>query len=234
MKKSVLLDLLYPPRCPVCDRLVKTQEICEVCRRLGRPERVRQPLCMRCGKPLVQDIREYCFDCAHQTHLFTEGRAVFLYRGMEDAMHRFKNGNRREYAYVYGQELFKALQPVLERWNPEVLVPVPIHVSRRRKRGYNQAELLCRELSRCCGIPLEEHLLVRCRKTRVQRMLNDRERRRNVQGAFAVEGNVPYRKVLLVDDIYTTGSTADAASEALLAAGAGTVYCASICIGKGF
>lgn len=149
-------------------------------------------------------------------------------------MHRFKNGNRREYAYVYGQELFKSLQPVLKRWKPEVLVPIPIHASRRRKRGYNQAELLCRELSRCCGIPTEERLLIRCRKTRVQRTLNDRERRQNVQGAFAVKGDFPYGSVLLVDDIYTTGSTADAASEALLAAGAKEVYCASICIGKGF
>ncbi len=258
---ETVLHLVYPPRCPVCDRILPpggygsifprygkgtvpfqrkdsgplALGVCPVCQSLGRPERVREPLCKKCGKPLWEDAREYCYDCENHFHSFREGRAALAYRGMEDAMQRFKNRNRREYAAFFGRELYEALKGPLEYWRPQVLVPVPVHRSRKRMRGYNQAELLGRELSRRTHLPMDAGLLVRTRKTRAQRELNDLERRQNVEGAFAVRnGSSSYKRLLLIDDIYTTGSTADAAAGALLDAGAEAVFCGSVCIGKGF
>ena len=242
MDRHVMWNILYPPRCPVCDRLLdrsrraedKRAGVCQICLSYGRPERIREPLCKRCGKPLSDETEAYCLDCRRQKHLFLEGRGAFAYRGMEESMYRFKNGNRRCYADFFGEELFLALQGVLGRWKPQVLVPVPIHRERRRRRGYNQAELLTRGLSARTGIPSDPRLLFRVRRTRVQASLDDRERRKNVKGAFAVRDDVcPYQRIILVDDIYTTGSTADAASQALLHAGAEKIFCASVCIGKG-
>ena len=148
-------------------------------------------------------------------------------------MYRFKNGNRRCYADFFGEELFLALQGVLGRWKPQVLVPVPIHRERRRRRGYNQAELLTRGLSARTGIPSDPRLLFRVRRTRVQASLDDRERRKNVKGAFAVRDDVcPYQRILLVDDIYTTGSTIDACAAILKKAGVRKIFFLTIAIGK--
>ena len=179
-------------------------------------------------------MQEYCRDCRRHPPAFTQGRAVFRYRGMETSMHRFKNRGRQEYAVFFGQALwavFKRLQPV---WQGQALVPIPVHPSRLRQRGYNQAALLCRELSQRSGLPVREDILIRSRKTTYQRTLDDRSRRENLQGAFtAGDGQIPER-IVLVDDIYTTGSTMHEAARTLLAAGGKQVYALSVCIGKGY
>ena len=223
-------------------------------------------------------MREYCRDCRLHPPVFTQGRAAFWYRGMEDSMHRFKNRGRQEYAQFYGDALAQVLARVQPRWHIQVLVPIPIHRSRMRQRGYNQAALLCRELSRRTGIPVREDMLFRGRKTGYQRALNDEDRRANVRDAFVAakqaskdvtdvrvsyistdkQSYKPYAhmrevkrreshdqaqkceyepipaRILLVDDIYTTGSTMNEAARTLLAAGAEQVYALSVCIGKGY
>lgn len=270
MTKNDLLDIFYPPRCPGCDRILPPGQggtVCAVCRSLDRPRPVRAPYCLKCGKPLEDFRQEYCQDCRRHPPVFTQGRAAFWYREMEDAMHRFKNRGRQEYARAYGKALWEVYQEVQARWRVQALVPIPIHRSRMRQRGYNQAALLCRELSRRSGIPMREDLLIRSRKTGYQRALNDEERRENVRDAFAAvkqddehvadvrvwdtfTDRRPYRqwydqtqkceyeampaRILLVDDIYTTGSTMNEAARILLAAGAKQIYCLSVCIGKGY
>ncbi len=101
-------------------------------------------------------------------------------------MHRFKNRGRQEYPRAYGKALWEVYQEVQARWRVQALVPIPIHRSRMRQRGYNQAALLCRELSKRSGIPVREDLLIRSRKTGYQRALNDEDRRENVKDAFIV------------------------------------------------
>ena len=123
---------------------------------------------------------------------------------------------------------------------PDVLVPVPIHKSKYRQRGYNQAEILANGIAKELNIPVFSHLLIRNRKTLPQKQLSDKERLRNLQEAFiynkAAASNYPItlKRVLIVDDIYTTGSTIEACTNVLLRNGIENIYFITLCIGKGF
>lgn len=208
--------------------------ICEVCE--TQLTRVKGPFCMRCGKPFgrMRTGKEYCADCAREKHLFTQGRAVFVYRGaVIGAMHRFKYSNRRDYAPVLAREAYRTHADWLARIAPDVIVPVPLYPKRQRARGYNQAELLARELSELSGIPMEAKLLRRVVHTQRQKELSASQRKNNLKNAFQISKKiVQSKKVLLIDDIYTTGSTADAAAAALLCADVQQVYLLCICIGE--
>jgi len=123
----------------------------------------------------------------------------------------------------------------LEQRGIEVIVPVPMFAAKKRSRGYNQAEVFARALGRECAVPVEEKLVVRTKNTMPQKSLNDKQRKDNLKGAFQVRTNiVKYSKILLVDDIYTTGATIDAIAELLKKSGAKEVYFLSICVGEGY
>lgn len=233
--KADMIGLLFPRRCPVCHEAVEERGelACQICR--TRLPYVREPSCRKCGKPLLTEEREYCGDCRKKKHLFRQGKAPFVYDSlMRTSIARFKYGGRREYAAFYAEEILRRCAREAVLWKVEVLIPIPLHPSRKRKRGYNQAALLAEELSRRCGIPVDEKRLVRTRKTRAQKELNDQERLANLKGAFSVRGgNVPYKNIILVDDIYTTGSTIDEAARVLMENGAQTVFFLCICVGSG-
>ncbi len=236
----LLMKLLFPPACPICAETYPQRltddgigAICEHCEK--KVIRVQAPFCMRCGKPLskAHDTAEYCEDCRHHTHDFTQGRAAFLYRGeMIGCMHRLKYKNRRDYAPILADEAYRMHADWIARIRPDAIIPVPLHPDRKRARGYNQALLLARQISRKSGIPLEERLLFRTQNTEKQRSLDPAQRKKNLKNAFQTIGKiVQLEKVLLIDDIYTTGSTADAAARALISAGVRQVYLLCICIG---
>ena len=229
-------------RCPVCGEVQEqlltddgVADICPACEK--KLKRVAQPFCLKCGKPLEEDRlrREYCADCIKNKHSYTQGRAVFIYQGaIIGSMHRLKYKNRRDYAAVYAREAYHTHADWLRRIAPEAILPVPLHKKRRRLRGYNQAELLAKELSSLTGIPMEKDLLIRTANTTPQRQLDSKERKNNLKNAFQMsKKRVKLEKVLLVDDIYTTGSTVDAAAEVLLRAGIKKVYVLCICISGG-
>lgn len=237
-----LAKLLYPDSCPVCGEVQEqlltggsAARICPDCEK--KVKRVAQPLCMKCGKPLEADRvrREYCADCMRETHTFVQGKAVFAYQGaIIGSMHRLKYGNRRDYAAVFAREAYETYGDWIRRISPDALVPVPLSKKRRRSRGYNQAQLLAEALSGLTGIPTEDKLLLRVTDTRPQRRLSAKERKNNLENAFQMSKKiVQLEKVLLIDDIYTTGSTADAAAETLMRAGIKKVYVLCICIGGG-
>ncbi len=235
MKKPDLWGILFPRRCPVCHEIVEEREelACGICR-LKLPY-VRGAVCQRCGKPLAFDEQEYCLDCGRRTHFYQQGRAPFVYdEVLRRSISCFKYRGRREYAAFYAEEILKRYARTILLWQAEALVPIPLHSSRRRKRGFNQAELLAKELSRRSGIPMERRLLIRKKRTKAQKDLNDRERISNLKNAFSVrEGKIPYKKIILVDDIYTTGSTVEEAARILKENGVQTVYFLSICVGRG-
>lgn len=122
----------------------------------------------------------------------------------------------------------------VRRWRPQVLIPVPIHSSRLRRRGYNQASELAWELGRCLHLPVDERLVRRTEHTRPQKELSRRQRKENLQRAFALNKPVTYTRVLLIDDIYTTGSTIDSIAVLLKRNGVEQVYFLSLCVGGGF
>lgn len=154
---------------------------------------------------------------------------------MRGSIGRFKYRNRREYADFYAEELANFCGEALLSWRPDALIPVPLHRSRQRKRGFNQAELVAKRLGRRLNIPVAEKTLFRIKKTSPQKELSDTQRRANLKNAFQVrENDVRLKRVVLIDDIYTTGSTVDAAASVLLEHGVENVYFLAICIGTGF
>lgn len=191
--------------------------------------------CEKCGKP-VEDAEELCHDCIESEHVFTKGMGIFLYDDiMRTSIHKFKYQGRREYGRFYGSAAWKYGKEQLERWNPQVLIPVPVHKSRKAERGYNQAEVIARVLADQMGIPVASDVVIRIKKTKAQKDLSPEERKKNLESAFAKgKSSLLWKRVLLIDDIYTTGSTADAVSKILRASGAEEIYVLSICIGKGF
>lgn len=191
--------------------------------------------CKICGKP-VEHAEELCHDCTESEHIFTKGMGIFYYDDiMRSSIHKFKYQGRREYGRFYGNAAWKYGQEQLKEWNPQVLVPVPVHISRKIQRGYNQAEVIAGVLAEQIGLPVATDVVIRKKKTKAQKDLSPEERKRNLESAFA-KGKSPllWKRVLLIDDIYTTGSTADAVSRILRESGAEEIYVLSICIGKGF
>lgn len=210
--------------------------ICEPCRLRLRLHLLKEPLCKKCGKPLSSIEAEYCPDCKRKKHLYTRGRAALEYDSvMRESISRFKYKNRREYGDFYVQELIESCGRAVQSWNIDLIIPIPLHKSRRRKRGFNQAELIAKKLGRKLKIPVSSDTLLRTKKTRPQKELNEQDRKSNLKNAFAVTQNdIKSKKILLIDDIYTTGSTLDAAASVLLEHGAEKVYFLSISIGRGY
>lgn len=230
-----MLDIIYPPRCPLCDHVLKPGVlICQKCSEEVRT--VKEPVCKRCGKPVECEQQEYCTDCQKRPHMYCQGKAVFLYKeGIRRSMYRFKYSNRREYAVFYAKEAARLYGDWVKKNHIEVIVPIPMYRGKKKRRGYNQAEVFARALGRELKLPVNDRIVRRVRDTRPQKELNDRERRYNLKNAFQFTSDiVKYKKILLVDDIYTTGSTMDAVAESLLAGGVRTIYYICISIGAGF
>ena len=229
-----LLRLLFPVRCPVCDRPVPRREglICEACYR--RLPFVREPYCMKCGKPLTRSEEEYCRDCMSAAHAFEKGRAILHYEGeIRKSIYRFKYAGRREYARAYALLAKEHLAEFIRATDAQAIVPVPLHTKRYRKRGYNQAELLAGEIGRIFSIPVETHLVKRVRNTVPQKQLDLAGRQNNLKRAFKIcRNDVKLKTIIIVDDIYTTGSTVDALSRELRQHGVERIYVLALACGK--
>lgn len=224
-------DIFYPPLCPFCGGVTK-EGICHVCRQ-SLPY-VEEPRCMKCGKPLQKEEQEYCRDCVRTPRAYEQGRSVWTHTGdVPHAVYRFKFHNKRYYAKLFAGEMAEKYGDWISRCSIETIIPVPLHPARRRKRGFNQAELLARELGRQTGIEVCTKAVFRIRNTKPQKELGGRERQENLKDAFAVsrQWKSP-RTVLLIDDIYTTGSTIHRIAKLLKKAGVQKVYFLTISIGQ--
>jgi ComF family protein len=236
---EAVINGLYPPACPICGKPapyvagVRTR-VCPSCQL--KLSFIKDPVCLKCGKELKDDENEYCYDCKKREHAYTQGAAVFAYNdGIKQSIYRFKYKNRREYATFYAEEIYKSKKHLIRTWNPDVIIPVPLHRLKLRKRGYNQAQLIAEELGKLLKIPVDHTYLIRKNNTKPLKELSDTDRMKNLQNAFQIVKNgVDYRKIMLIDDIYTTGSTVDECARMLFEAGAQKVYFICLCIGKGF
>lgn len=231
-----LLRIVYPSRCPICGNIIdygKPLLVCEKCR--GEIKYICEPCCKKCGKPLVVREQEYCYDCSRQEHEFTRGLSLWLYdKEVQKSIYNFKYNNKREYARIYINELTKYHREKIISWRAQCLIPVPVHKAKMRERGFNQAELLAKELGKQLELPVNDKLIIRCKETTPQKQLNSKERKNNLKKAFKISNNdVKLKKVILVDDIYTTGATIDSISAVLKNAGVSNVYFVSISIGEG-
>ncbi len=213
---SALLDLLFPPRCVACG--ARGAVLCSECRARIQPP--RPPRCPRCGGPLPRDDTR-CPLCAagHGPRALDRMIAAGVYEGTaRKAILALKFEGQRRASVPLGELLAAAVRDAGER--VDVIVPVPLHASRLRARGYNQAELLARRCARLLAVPCRADVLTRTRATAPQVGLSLADRRRNIAGAFAQTTGAHLdmlagRRIALVDDVTTTGSTLDAAASAL-------------------
>ncbi len=177
---------------------------------------------------------EYCHDCGSKHHIYDRGMALYDYHSIADSIYRFKYKGRREYAQFYGEEICRHLGPDIKRLMPDALIPVPIHRKRKQARGYNQAAVLAQAVSQGLNIPMEEKLISRQRMTTPQKALSGQERQNNLKKAFKIHQNdVKLNTIIIVDDIYTTGSTIDAMAEELRRSGISRIYFIALAIGQG-
>ena len=230
------VSIIFPRRCPVCGGIVlpRGELICPECVKELSP--VRQPLCLSCGKQMEGGgTGEYCGDCLRHPKSFRRNFALLNYNeAARNSMVAIKYKNKREYLDFYAAAVCRRFGRQIMRVRPDFLVAVPIHSSRMKSRGYNQAGLLADRIGAQLGIPVCHGALIRTRKTRPQKELNPAERLRNLQQAFGA-GQLPdgVSTVILVDDIYTTGSTMEACARILLSMGVKEVYGLTLCVGRG-
>ncbi|HET7603178.1 MAG TPA: ComF family protein [Gemmatimonadales bacterium] len=213
-------QVLLPPACLLCKSPVPTSDgdalICGLCRRRWQP--VPAPLCGRCGS--MAEGSEACTFCADWPPGLEQAQsAVFLDHGARRTVHALKYQGwwRAAEPMALAMRSLAPLQP------GAVLVPIPLGSRRRRRRGYNQSERLAHALAALTGLPLHEGLLVRARETRSQTALTPEARQANIAGAFEAASRAREQRVVLVDDVFTTGATLLDAARALSQAGAAWV-----------
>ncbi len=232
---SQILDWLFPRRCPVCDGIVSGGALIHrECMKKLVP--LREPVCLICGRELQSDRRELCDRCLRGPRPFDKGRALLLYDNTAMAsMAAVKYKNKREYLDFYAAAMARRFARFVEDESPDVLLPVPIHPARRRSRGFNQAEELASRLSDAWYIPVEADLLKRVKNTDPLKGMGATERKEHLKEAFAIPADIPSkdipRRILLIDDIYTTGSTMEACASVLKTAGAERVTFLTVCMG---
>lgn len=195
---------------------------------------IEEPRCKKCGKPIRQKEAEFCYDCEREDLCYEQGRSLWIHKmPVSSSIYAFKYKNRRVYGEVYGREMAKTFRKIIRLWEIDVIVPVPLHRKKQKKRGYNQAEILAKEIGFRVGIPVDTTLIERKKNTVPQKEFTRKERKKNLKNAFEVTGKVEGKRVLIIDDIYTTGSTIDSISILLKKAGAEKTYFLTISIGQG-
>jgi ComF family protein len=232
---EALLSLFFPPHCANCEAdTAAGVHLCESC--ADKARRIEPPLCERCSEPFAGAIFETftCANCAGRKLHFDCAVAPYLSRGVvREFIHRFKYDRERYLRQPLAAWLAEALKDErLKRHAFDLIVPVPLHSTRQRERGFNQAEELAKLLSRHCGVPVAS-ALKRTRYTTTQTRLAREERMENLRGAFRVRHTaaVQSRHLLLVDDVFTTGSTVDECARVLRQAGAASVRVATVARG---
>ena len=226
MRRSLtdLLNLLLPPACPLCGRESERVGICSDC--LAGIHPVVSPCCPRCVLPYPTEdgTDHFCEACLRASRSFEWVRAAGLYEGtLRQAVHHLKYHGAVDLDGPLGELLAATLEEADSRFRPDLLVPVPLHKSRLSERTYNQSLLLAKALGRKWRLPVAARLLLRVRATSPQQGLNVQLRRANMKGAFALRTPLAGEKVLLIDDVLTTGATAAECSRILLEGGAGEV-----------
>jgi ComF family protein len=224
-----LVDFVYPPVCGICSSAMARSDsgnICRECR--DRIAYIRPPFCSRCGRAFAheQEFEHLCGDCITREPCFRKARSVGQYRGvLRTALHGFKYRLHRRLARTLGVIMTERLHALAAEWRYDLILPVPLHPRRLRSRGFNQALCLAAVLARQVRAPLDRFTLRRVRWTASQVGLTARERAANVRDAFAVARPEALRDkcVLLIDDIYTSGSTVNECSRMIIRAGAEAV-----------
>ena len=232
--REALASIVFPAPCRICGQILDTGGAIPVCHACEAAllETLPEPLCSRCGRPIVSTAAAeaiaapLCHFCRGREYKFDLARSYGAYTvGMARAILLLKYGRVTPLGTWFARRLGDVAMREPGAFQADVVVPVPLDPGRLRERGYNQAELIAKPLARLLGIPFRSCLLVRTRPRPNQLRLTRRERWETVRGAYATHkaAQVDNLRVLLVDDVFTTGATLDACSQALKGAGAARV-----------
>ncbi len=238
-----ILNALFPIACPLCGEILQKEGecICADCKE--KLSYVTEPCCSRCGKPIESVEQEYCRDCGKKrtstnSDPVCQGTALWVYTDqMKHAMADYKYKGCYSDAAFFAEELVRFCGGKIRSWHPDFIIPVPLHRRKLWFRGYNQAACVAEKLGRQMGIPVLPAILERKRYTRPQAGFDDAGRRNNVKDAFRfcqMGKSLRGKRILLVDDIYTTGATIESCARTLIEAGVEKVYFACLCIGRDY
>lgn len=243
---GVINDILFPAICPVCGKQIGFEKRLLIYERrpywgsyvhkecFEKLPFITGDYCSKCGTMVVPGTK-LCTACETGGRAFDEGRAVFLYEDpAREALLKLKYSSKKEYGDFFAYAASLVLKDWIRKTNADCIIPVPVHKERYRERGYNQAEVIARGISERFGIPLRTDVLVRQKNTKAQKELSAIERKVNLLKAFTVENVLQNKEtVLLIDDIFTTGTTSEACSWTLkVKGGAGKVFVLCMCTGK--
>jgi competence protein ComFC len=223
------LAFFYPEACQICGGQRATPAEGYVCVRCWQRVRfITPPFCERCGLPFAGDLTTK-FECANcremELHFSAARSAVVAKDPVLDIIHRYKYQRAVWFEPFLADLLLRGAAPALSRENWDLIVPVPLHPAKKREREFNQAERLAAPLARTTGIPLRTDLVRRVEPTRTQTLLSREARAANVRHAFALRRGrrLHGERIVLVDDVFTTGATTSACAQVLQAAGTGEV-----------
>ncbi len=228
--KEALSDLLFPPRCAFCDDAFKEISRCSLCEQCsGSLRHIEPPFCERCGVPvacLTEPSAQYCGRCLSDPPPYIRARYGMRYEGaLRDALLRFKFAGYLSVGRALAELLTETFEKHFKRTDLDLIVPIPIHDRRLAARGFNQALILAEGVASATGLPVDRFSFRKTKDTTPQVGLTRRERVANLKRSFGVSKPhwVHDRRILLVDDVATTGSTIEEAARTLLKAGAATV-----------
>ena len=217
------IDILFPPKCLICKRHSIKQEICTQCTASFKP--VISPLCILCGSPFLTegDDNHRCGNCIKEIPPFDIAASLFYYEEkMALAIQKLKYSKKSSLAAHLGKLLSE--HPITENVF-DLIIPVPLHLSRLKERGFNQSQLIAKELGNNISCNVKASLLERAKPTLPQVGMKRKERVQNVKGAFQLRKDADLRgkSILLIDDVFTTGATVRECSKILKKGGANQV-----------
>lgn len=229
---NLIRKLLYPQhiKCIFCGNEIRIQnayDLCENCNKTA--PRILNNFCIRCGQPHPKEGTGLCLSCSTANFYFEKARSSLKFEGnTQKAIHKFKYARYKFLAKPFAEFLFDTFQS--NDWDIDLIAYVPLYPTREKSRGYNQSKLLAEELSKLTHIPVF-HDIVRLKDTPTQTHLSRRERKKNVEDCFKVnqKSKIKDKNILLIDDVFTTGSTCDAISKQLKTSHAGKVYVLTVC-----
>lgn len=169
----------------------------------------------------------------NRTGNLTGDGAFFFYNDkMRQSLLRYKYYGNRDYAEYYAVSLCRYMEREIRMWKPDLIVPVPMHPRKQRERGFNQAADLAEKAGGILKIPMSDQVVKKTKATRSQKKLNAAERKQNLRMAFQATERLDGLRILVIDDVYTTGSTIEAMAHVLKAAGADKVFFVTLCTGQ--
>lgn len=225
--KDKILDLIFPNnfKCHCCSKEVAelntSTYLCEEC--YSKIPVISGKSCLRCGEPLFSEAK-YCLRCKTTQFSFSHAYAFCAYEGnIKTLIHNFKFNNKPYLSLCFANMLNVAyILQVVPKHKIDCVTYVPLHIERLKSRGYNQSELLARDFCKLANLPLYKNLLIKTKKTKPQANLDMQERKTNLKNAFEVTSKsaIKNKTILLIDDIFTTGSSCEECANALIKAGA--------------